>query len=49
MKTIMEKLNSRLIGICLDKEVEDIMMKRIRKRNEYLNGVHRWIENYVQN
>lgn len=34
MKTIMEELNSHSIGICLDKEIEDIMMKRIRKRNE---------------
>ena len=49
MKTIMEELNSHSIGICLDKEVEDIMIKRIRKRNEYLNGVYRWTENYVQN
>lgn len=31
MKTIMEELNSHSIGICLDKEVEDIMMKQIHK------------------
>ncbi len=34
MKTIMGELNSHSIGICLDKKIEDIMMKRIRKRNE---------------
>jgi hypothetical protein len=48
MKTIMEELNSRSIGICLDKEVEDIMMKRIHNI-ETLYEVHRWTENYVQN
>lgn len=38
MKIIMEKFNLCSIGICLDKEIEDIMMKRIemlyRKRME---------------
>lgn len=48
MKTIMEELNSHSIGICLDKEVEDIMMKRMHNI-ETLYEVHRWTENYVQN
>ena len=35
MKIIMEKFNLCSIGICLDKEIEDIMMKRLyRKRME---------------
>lgn len=41
MKTIMEELNPHSIGVCLDKEIEDIMMKRIHKMEtlyENLNG-----------
>lgn len=34
MQIIMEKFNSHLIGICLNKDVEDIMIKRIEKKNE---------------
>lgn len=34
METIMKTLNSYLIGICLDKEIEDIMMKQIKAQNE---------------
>lgn len=34
METIMETLNSHLIGICLDKEIEDVMMKQIEARKE---------------
>lgn len=33
MQIIMEKFNSNLIGICLNKDVEDIMIKRIEKKN----------------
>ena len=33
MQIIMEKFNSYLIGICLNKEVEDIMMKQIEMKN----------------
>ena len=29
MQIIMEKFNSRLIGICLNKDVENLMMKQI--------------------
>lgn len=32
IETIMETLNSYLIGICLDKEIEDIMMKQLENR-----------------
>ncbi len=34
MQIIMEKFNPHLIGICLNKDVEDIMIKRIEKKNE---------------
>jgi hypothetical protein len=34
METIMETFNSHLIGVCLDKEIEDIMMKQIKVQNE---------------
>lgn len=34
METIMKTLNSYLIGICLDKEIEDIMMKQIELLKE---------------
>lgn len=37
METIMETLNSHLIGVCLDKEIEDIMMKQIEAQNELNN------------
>jgi hypothetical protein len=36
MQIIMEKFNSHLIGICLNKDVEDIMIKRIEKKNRVL-------------
>lgn len=34
MKIIMEKFNLCSIGICLDKEIEDIMMKRIEMKHK---------------
>lgn len=34
MQIIMEKFNSNLIGICLNKDVENLMIKRIEMKNE---------------
>lgn len=34
MKIIMEKFNLHLIGLCLDKEIEDVMMKRIEMKHK---------------
>lgn len=34
MKTIMEKFNLHLISLCLDKEIEDVMMKRIEMKHK---------------
>lgn len=36
MQIIMEKFNSRLIGICLNKDVENLMMKQIEIKNRGL-------------
>ena len=36
MQTIMEKFNSHLIGICLNKDVENRMMKQIEMKNRIL-------------
>ena len=37
MQTIMEKFNSHLIGICLNKDVENRMMKQIEMKNRILS------------
>ena len=34
MKTIMEKFNLCSSGICVDKEIEDVMMKRIEMKHK---------------
>lgn len=34
MQIIMEKFNSHLIGVCLNKDVENRMMKQIEMKNE---------------
>lgn len=36
MQIVMEKFNSHLIGICLDKDVENRMMKQIEMKNRSL-------------
>lgn len=36
MQIIMETFNSRLIGICLNKDVENLMMKQIEMKNRSL-------------
>lgn len=33
MQIIMEKFNSKLIGICLDKDVEEMMMSQIKRNH----------------
>jgi hypothetical protein len=33
MQIIMEKFNSKLIGICLDKDVEEMMMEQIKRNH----------------
>lgn len=37
MQIIMEKFNSHLIGICLNKDVENFMMKQIEMKNRIIN------------
>ena len=37
MQIIMEKFNSHLIGICLNKDVENLMMKQIEIKNRIIN------------
>ena len=37
MQIIMEKFNSHLIGICLNKDVENLMMKQIEMKNRIIN------------
>lgn len=36
MKIVMEAFNSRLIGICLDKDIETQMMRQIKKQKEFV-------------
>lgn len=36
MQIIMEKFNSLLIGVCLNKDVENLMMKQIKKQKEFV-------------
>ena len=35
LEIIMETFNSHLIGVCLNKEIEDIMVKQIKAINNY--------------
>lgn len=41
MQIIMDTFNSRHIGICLDKDIENLMMKQIKTINELQTHFHR--------
>lgn len=41
MQIIMGTFNSRHIGICLDKDIENLMMKQIKTINELQTHFHR--------